>query len=835
MRSSLARLLNLSRTNRWRFPHRLWEIGRGRANHLFPRDFAKGTGDPLWILLDTLRRPWEIKPLKEAILENGMSEDEFERWRGAVEAVDIDQALSKIEETRFLIAQPNLSESTDMQAIPHRNAVHSLLDKRRVPDWLVMYMVCHQVQTPSQANGTLLTLVFDQLPMMPSHLQPSLLVLTALSLAKYSLLLPIKRVQDVFLSIVVDQPTLHFNLFLQAITRLPKSTEAANLAVRILEVMTTRGLHLNSRTYNTLLADRFVTLQLTKRLQTKMMHEGYRPTVSQLEAFVRVFAKNGVIHDAKKYHDALRLHRLKRGSSVVPVDAGLAGTGNPHSATTSYIAGFGTDSMSAFQYLRRLLDRSIQLEDTPTSNTHDCNHNRPKRLCKRSVDVWDWTMTFTRFALDMSTTSHQLVQLFHETSKSPTFRPTVATYTILIRGLIRRKEYQQAVYIWDNLVNAGLRVDRKALGAGVHALTLAGEPLRALTTLESYAATPTNVLDSQQLQDRPAGLRRLPVKLDTRVLGDFMSGLMHIDRPDVVFKLWSYMEELYNVSPDDHLLELLCRAARLAYKLDAYSIKGTIAMMGWSNPFRMPDSEPTTREGMIQSIRELLGKRDNNAMSVWNNLPAHERVRQAFHRVMFTNWPHLRNVQVPAQAVRKPQSEDGPFQPFTEVVQSISRSTTPKQKTPTNGYGPGNSEIPKHTVSGIAPSEQTFFAYILLLGTSSCQSEIASVLACMRALHIKPRKSTLAISLIFWAEVSTRGPLLEDWAARNDRSEYERLKNWLIDWVGSDGMPHEGTIHRFLRVIAEVRDYNVPKRIHKGKYNHRSRNAVPRPEGAPNM
>lgn len=252
-------------------------------------------------------------------------------------------------------------------------------------------------------------------------------------------------------------------------------------------------------------------------------------------------------------------------------------------------------------------------------------------------------------------------------------------------------------------------------------------------------------------------------------------------------------------------------------------------MMGWSNPFRRPDSEPTNREEMVQSIRYLLGEQDNKAMSVWNNLPAHERVRQAFRRTMFSNWPHLQNVQIPAQAVRKPDSEDLPFQPFTEVVQSISQSITSKRKTPPEEYGPENPEIPNHTVTGIVPSEQTFFAYLLLLGTSSCQSEVALVLAWMRALEIKPHKSTLAISLIFWAEVGTRGPLLEEWAVRNNQSEYERLKNWLIHWVGSDGMPHEGTIHRFLRVIAEARDDKIPKRIRKGKYQkvRRPRHTIP--------
>jgi hypothetical protein len=54
-----------------------------------------------------------------------------------------------------------------------------------------------------------------------------------------------------------------------------------------------------------LLNDRFVTLQLTKYLQARMIQEGFVPTASHLEAYLRVFTHNGAIHNTQKYHEAI--------------------------------------------------------------------------------------------------------------------------------------------------------------------------------------------------------------------------------------------------------------------------------------------------------------------------------------------------------------------------------------------------------------------------------------------------------------------------------------------------------------------------------------------------
>lgn len=825
MRSSYSRLLSIARI----VPRkRLTSTTEGHLRNevLFARVLARRTGDPLWALVEKLRRPQNTLPLSEALFKNGLSSEAYEGWRRVIEASNIDHAMSIIVDMKPLATHSPHYMDEYVSEIDSYDT-EPPLETRPLPPWLVAYMACYQVRTPAQANGALLNLVFNQLPTTPAHLQPSLLVLVALSLAKYALLAPMKRVLDVFLTIPVDQPTLHFNLLVQAIARLPKSPESANLAVKMLEAMTSRSILLSSRTYHTLLADRFVTLQLTKLLQTKMVQENFTPSAAHLESFVRVFAKNGLIHDAGKYLEAMRTHGAKQGNPNVPYGPILDednGIGVPHPANTSYLAAIGKDPTSAFQYLGRLLDRSEKLEaEKQAKPTLPHISLRQQRSTKKSIDIFDWTMLFSRLARNKNTTSDQLLQLFDEAPRSPRFRPTAATYTVLLWGLIERKKYDEAIGVWERLLDDGIIIDRKALGAGVYALTLAGDPLRAFSTLEAYAAKPA--APSSTNQEARARLRshilkrseQRPIQIDITTINHFITGLLRAHRPDVAFKLWDHMTMLYNVAPNDHTLERLCRGARLAWKLDAQSLAGSIAMMGLRNPFRKPLLEPTSREEVINMVGGMLNEGNRRVVrSMWNNIPAFDVVRQVFHTTILGNYPHLRNIRAPAHAVRKPDSNDGPFAPLTEVAQSIAQSFSSKEIQTIEPSPPRLDPLllttaPTSSYSTIIPSEGTFYEYILLLGTSSYQHEIPLVLAWMRALDIQPRSRTLAVSLIFWAEVSLRGPLFEDWASRRDRSEYGKLKMWMHDWVG-DGVPHDGIIAGHLKKVAAARDSRPPQR-----------------------
>ncbi|KAG1835410.1 hypothetical protein DFJ58DRAFT_201096, partial [Suillus subalutaceus] len=114
---------------------------------------------------------------------------------------------------------------------------------------------------------------------------------------------------------------------------------------------------------------------------------------------------------------------------------------------------------------------------------------------------------------------------------------------------------------------------------------------------------------------------------------------------------------------------------------------------------------------------------------------------------------------------------------------------------------------PHHPYLSIVPTDLTFSAYIQLLGFTAHASEISLALAWMRALQIHPSRKTLSIALVFWAEVSLRGPLFEEWAERRNKgeSEYGRLVRWMTEWVGEEA-PTEWDIQKALRAVAKMRD-----------------------------
>jgi hypothetical protein len=99
----------------------------------------------------------------------------------------------------------------------------------------------------------------------------------------------------------------------------------------------------------------------------------------------------------------------------------------------------------------------------------------------------------------------------------------------------------------------------------------------------------------------------------------------------------------------------------------------------------------------------------------------------------------------------------------------------------------------------------TFSAAVFLPDTSRCASQIPQILAWMRALGVPPRVRTLAYALVFWAEVSIGGPLLEQLRTFRDRwwgddgGEYVRLVLWMEDWVGAENVPAEVAVGEAMR------------------------------------
>jgi pentatricopeptide repeat protein len=382
------------------------------------------------------------------------------------------------------------------------------------------------------------------------------------------------------------------------------------------------------------------------------------------------------------------------------------------------------------------------------------------------------------------------------------FRPTIATYTVLIRGLFRRKKFKDAEKYWRKLLQTGLVIDKQALTVGLQTLTRVGKPYEAFAVLERMAAR----VDVKY----PATYKlQRPVILTAISMNEFLVALNRIARPDIVFKLWDHMEELYGVLPDANTLSILLQSTRLAVKMDN-TLSGAVAHFSLKNPFRKSPARPSSRKEIISSIAVLLGEPGKGlrpyVSGIWNDQTPLEKARTVFQQVMFGESPEqLSKVQSPAHAIRSSIDTDS-FRPMAELTQGLG---LPNLNTIDTQFIPppdlltpeGRSRYPQ-----IVPTNRNCFNYIILLGISSRAAEIPLTLAWMRALGISPSRSTLSVALVFWAEVSMQAPLIEKWSGGASKSEYTRLVEWIVDWVGEQRLPEDAHFMKWLHIIEKIRN-----------------------------
>lgn len=103
----------------------------------------------------------------------------------------------------------------------------------------------------------------------------------------------------------------------------------------------------------------------------------------------------------------------------------------------------------------------------------------------------------------------------------------------------------------------------------------------------------------------------------------------------------------------------------------------------------------------------------------------------------------------------------------------------------------------------VFPTAITFHNYVYLLGLNNQATQIPLALAWMRELGLLPLKGTIAISLVFWAEVSLRAPLLDELMGQG---EYAKFVRWLEGWVGVEKMPGHSRMGKASKMIARARE-----------------------------
>lgn len=752
---------------------------RGYSSPILARKLVdilrKKTREPIWRVLAILRAPNQRFKLSAALHKLGVSTYQYNRWKPILYEPDISAAMDSLRMDHFA-TQKETNNS--------------------LPSWVLLYLACYKVRTPHHAMGPLMDLVYNHLDVAPVTVNAALLTFTAFNLARFNLLVPMRRVVDSFLTIPFSHPSLHslhFNFFLQALSCYPtRSVENANVVVSILKTMESRQLRLRSSTYNALLNDRFVTLQLTKYLQQRMIQEGFVPKVSHLEAYLRIFARNGVIHDAKKYYEAIRA--LPQASEV-SADEKFAGYAR---RATSVLLSAHNDRTSAFAFLSNLLQTETPIKDSPPHKDLPPGKALPSPIRSQEASIFDYTAALNVAAGDTSLKQRNFIKAFGQVHpRSSTIRPTVATYTTLIRGLLIRRSFKKAEQYLRKLLKTGLTIDKEALSVGLRALTRVGKPHEAFAMLEKYAGRTKPAI---------AGVYQLhrPITITSVTLNDFLVALNRIGRPDIVFKMWEHMSQLYEVSPDSRTLSILLQSARLARKLDD-SFSGTVAELALKNPFRASSTKPTSRESIVASITAVVGESKKGAKpyvsGIWNDEKPADGARKAFLQALFGNTSseqRLREVQPPAYPIRisaEGYQLAGPlglpkFRPSKNFLELPTGLLTPE----------GHSHYPN-----IVVTNTNCFNYIVLLGLIDRATEIPQTLAWMREIGIQPTVATLSVALAFWSEVSVQAPLIEKWWGE-ENSEYVRLERWIREWVGKERVPNQAELEKWHRIVGELRE-----------------------------
>lgn len=582
------------------------------------------------------------------------------------------------------------------------------------------------------------------------------------------------------------------------------------LIVDVLLVMESRRITLWSSVYHRLLKNRFITIELTKYLRERMIREGFVPEAEHLEAYLKVFARGGLIEDAQNYYAALSSH--PNASQDVQSKA-------KQSMIAAHI-----DPASAFDFLRKI--------SQPTSPVFSAGP-------KRHFTIREWTAAFGRLARDRTNNATHLTRSFRvseyslSTANRPAFRPTVVTHTLFIRALLRRGRYEAAERAFYTLRHSGIRLNATALSAGINAITLAGRPHTAFVLLEQYCSR----------RDAPApaqGKIFHPVTINIMQMNQFLLNLLKTGRPDIVFLLWDRLPVLYGLPQDERTLSILIQAVRNAVALDDTLLA---RLRGWRQRkhLAVPDHGDTSafpygsvpipglqipsRRRILKGIHEVLINRNPSPTrpklreyksGVWcKQLPA-RRMKLIFCVILLRYRPDLIDVNMPVQPLQHQVDE---FHWFAVLPRLDDRR-------PIKWFLPEDADIRKvegwMPFPGIVPSDRNFFQFMVLLALSPpcgpsqnalgdersfaemTTSEIPLLLAWMRKLDITPSTETIALALELWREATAQAPLIEQ---QLPQTHYERLLRWLTDWLGEASMPqpHQHLVSRTRRLLMAER------------------------------
>ena len=548
------------------------------------------TKEPTWELVPLLRYANQHDPAVLDVLQRcGISSDEWTWWSPIVYSPTFERALDLLQRTHA---------------------------RHHTPSWVVLALASHKIRSPSDAQSALYDLALP-LTSLPSPRPPlnkfhafPLLILTAHSLAYFSLVSLLRPLTSHLIGLPLKSHThksFHFNMLLQAISLFDRSRVAADVAIEVLTEMENRGLTLWLDTERVLIRDNFRSPQLLDYFRRRGSSlPGQADKQENSEVRLRAYASLGRVQSSAYYLHAIRKQCLENGvSPPYPAEDGLIDSdggeeyvqGIAHKANTQYLRAMRDDRQSAFRYFHHLL--KLDLTNSHQSPSPALPPSVPDAINKSNIDIYDWTTALYTGARDHTLPASSLLDLFKATKQGTNaYKPTRATYTVVIQGLLWRNALEDAQKIWDEFIGEvvsaqgkgdeenEMRIDRKALCVGIDVLVQSGRTEEGLHLLdeavkrdiEEAAHSPLGSTSAPPTSNasKPARISVSPY-LKVHPIHTLFTALLRIRRPDAIFYIWTHLTSLYFVPPTNLMLRILLKAAMQASKMDGESLKGAMS------------------------------------------------------------------------------------------------------------------------------------------------------------------------------------------------------------------------------------------------------------------
>ena len=758
----IARSLSTKTTANTQLLRPVWSLYAKQTNpHILElyKTTWKETGDPTWPFVIAMKTPRSTQLTNSMIRDAGIKLAPYIRWRKFLDSAGVVEIASRINET---------SDPTTFPSIA------------KMPTWALGYLLTFRVTNPLEAQAAVELVIAHTLSCYSHTKSPVLLILSVHALADHQVLDPLHKIVGLFLE--THRPPSQYRLFLQALSRFPPSLENNVVISTILEKMHKEEGKISEDIYVSLLQSNSSSVPLAQRLERLLLATDTRNTPRLDHAFFRVYTRNGATALAIKYLPSV--FRLAGISE-------LGGTVLSPSDPATFI-----ESQSK-------VDGGPVIASPPRPDS--LYKNRPPFV---STGTKSWTSLLGFFSSSRSISAGQLVELFNRVRE--THPPTTVSFTVLMRALVSRGAYRRAIETWHEMLGEGHPIDTQSLSVMIEACTLAKKHWEAFYVLEVVASKRLGKCATQSTSEN-----RYPrVQLNPSFLGTFMKNLARSGRPDIAFMIWDHAELLYGVTPDTSVLNVLLEISREVLKNEA-TFAGFWASLRAKRSSSHPDSlfSPShipNRDEVVESLRLMLDhgpRKKHKATGLWGDVPAWQKATKIFYHAVLGNNPKLLHIPPPATAIRS-SADDIHRHPWAEFIRSV------------GGPSPANEVFhdvdvnspaslarlglyPLQAYPKISPTKTNFHNLINLLGMSGQASQIPMVLAWMKELGIIPFERTIAMALIFWAEVSLRAPLFEQFGGEG---EYSKLLKWLEEWVGESRMPGQAKMTRMSKVIAKARE-----------------------------